>query len=449
MNTNRMTSGSPAKHIFKFAIPLMLGNVFQQMYTFADTAVVGKALGVNALAALGATEWMIFLVMGAIQGITHGFSVFISQSFGSREEKKLKKSVINSYLLSGGIAVLFTVAGQIIIIPALHILNAPPEVFPMAKSYLRIIYAGIPVSVAYNMLAAVLRALGDSRTPLKAITISSVCNVLLDICFVLFFHWGILGAALATVIAEVISAGYCFLAVRKIDVLKFRADEIAFDRRVMCEELKLGVPIGLQNIITAAGGLAVQSIINGFGVLFIAGYTAANKLYGLLEIPASSYGYTMSTFSGQNAGAGRNDRIKKGLAACLVISIGTALLMSCIMLFAGENIVSCFLSGERENVLYTTYIACDFLTILAVFFPLLYILYTLRGCIQGLGNSTLPMVSSFIQLVMRLLCALFLTKILGEYGVFWGEILAWAGADILLLGGFIAGPDLGLAKSSE
>lgn len=436
INTKSMAEGNLAKLILAFAVPLMLGNIFQQLYTFVDTVVVGKALGVNALAALGATEWMIFFVMGGIQGLTHGFSIVIAQLFGKQDFAGLKKAVICAALLSVLFTIAFTILGQLLLLPALHVLNVPGELLPMAEEYLRIIYLGIPINFAYNLMSAILRALGNSQTPLKAITISSLCNGVMDICFVMVFHWGIRGAALATVIAEVISVIYCFSVLRNIQLLKLHKSDFQIEKSIILQELKLGLPLGLQNTITAAGGLVVQSIINSFGVIFIAGYTAAIKLYGLLEIPASSYGYAMSTFSGQNAGAGLYHRVKKGLYTCMIICVFTAVIMSCIMLVGGDFLVSCFLTGNLESVGGAAKIAHDFLFILAMFFPLLYLLYTLRGCIQGLGNSVFPMASSFVQLVMRVGCAVFLTKVVGEYGVFWGEIFAWAGAGLLLLFGF-------------
>lgn len=436
MRTKNMTSASPAKLILGFAVPLMLGNVFQQLYTFVDTMVVGKVLGVNALAALGATEWLIFLVIGAIQGLTHGFSIIIAQHFGKDDHERLRSAVLCSIVLCIIFTAAFTLLGQILIIPALHGLNTPPELFQMAVDYLQIIYIGIPIHFAYNMMAAILRALGNSKAPLRAITISSICNGLMDILFVAFFHRGIQGAAAATVIAEMISVIYCLGMIARIDILKCKR-RVHLDREILMDELKLGVPLGIQNTITAAGGLVVQSVINSFGVIFIAGYTAANKLYGLLEIPASAYGYTMSTFSGQNFGAGLYKRIKKGLAACTIICIVTSFIMSIIMLTAGDFIVSCFITGNMNSVTGTRIIAHDFLFILAIFFPLLYILYTLRGCIQGLGNSVFPLASSIVQLAMRMGCAIILTKIIGEYGVFWGEVFAWIGADILLFSGFL------------
>lgn len=461
IESNRMTAGSPAKHILKFAFPLMFGNVFQQLYTIVDTAVVGKALGVNALAALGTTEWMIFFVVGAIQGITHGFSVIVAQRFGNKEEEGVRAAALCASVLTLIFAVIFVAAGLCLISPVLKIIRVPEEIYGMAKEYLRIIYGGIPITFVYHMMAAVLRAVGNSKVPLKAIAISSVCNIFLDIYFVIYMRQGIVGAAWATIMAQMISVFYiigfgCQVLEkpgcrkggwRKKGKLgrRFFGD---IRKKDLLEELRMGLPLGVQNMVTALGGLAVQAMINSFGVLFIAGYTAAVKLYGLLEIPASSYGYAMSVFAGQNVGAGEKARVKRGLFSGIVIGTVSALVMSAIMIGAGDKIVACFISAGNEpgavaavgalaadsveSVVQTIKIAYDFLVLLAIFFPMLYILYIARGCVQGLGNSLLPVVSSFMQLLMRIGGAYVLAGIIGEYGVFWGEILAWAGADAIL-----------------
>lgn len=333
MQTKDMTSGSPAGLILRFALPLMLGNVFQQFYTFVDTMVVGQALGVKALAALGAAEWLTFLMFGLVQGLVQGFSLVMARQFGAGDDKGLKKAVAGAVWLSLGAAVLFTALGQLMLRPVLQLLRTPAEIIDLTLIYLRILYASLPVAFAYNLLAALLRALGNSKTPLQAMTLSSFCNIALDLLFVFGFGWGIQGAAAATVLAQLLAACFCFVKLRGSGLFSLGNKEYYPDRDVIKEQLKLGLPMGLQNMITAMGGLIVQSVINGFGVLFIAGYTAANKLYGLLEIAASSYGYAMSTYSGQNMGAARYDRIGKGLRAANLIGAATALLMSAIMVF--------------------------------------------------------------------------------------------------------------------
>lgn len=432
MQTKDMTSGSPAGLILRFALPLMLGNVFQQFYTFVDTMVVGQALGVKALAALGAAEWLTFLMFGLVQGLVQGFSLVMARQFGAGDDKGLKKAVAGAVWLSLGAAVLFTALGQLMLRPVLLLLRTPTEIIDLTLIYLRILYASLPVAFAYNLLAALLRALGNSKTPLQAMTLSSFCNIALDLLFVFGFGWGIQGAAAATVLAQILAACFCCVKLRGSGLFSLGNKEYYPDRDVIKEQLKLGLPMGLQNMITAMGGLIVQSVINGFGVLFIAGYTAANKLYGLLEIAASSYGYAMSTYSGQNMGAARYDRIGKGLRAANLIGAATALLMSAIMVFLGKPVLGCFLTGDSVTVEGAMRIGYYFLLVLAVFFPFLYILYVTRSCIQGMGNSLLPMISSIVQLVMRTGCALLLPALIGESGVFYGEVCAWLGADLLL-----------------
>lgn len=432
MQTKDMTSGSPAGLILRFALPLMLGNVFQQFYTFVDTMVVGQALGVKALAALGAAEWLTFLMFGLVQGLVQGFSLVMARQFGAGDEKGLKKAVAGAVWLSLGAAFLFTALGQLMLRPVLLLLRTPAEIIDLTLIYLRILYASLPVAFAYNMLAALLRALGNSKTPLQAMTLSSFCNIALDLLFVFGFGWGIQGAAAATVLAQILAACFCCVKLRGSGLFSLGNKEYYPDREVIREQLKLGLPMGLQNMITAMGGLIVQSVINGFGVLFIAGYTAANKLYGLLEIAASSYGYAMSTYSGQNMGAARYDRIGKGLRAANLIGAATALLMSAIMVFLGKPVLGCFLTGDSVTVEGAMRIGYHFLLVLAFFFPFLYILYVTRSCIQGVGNSLLPMISSIVQLVMRTGCALLLPALIGESGVFYGEVCAWLGADLLL-----------------
>ena len=432
MQTKDMTTGSPAGLILRFALPLMLGNVFQQFYTFVDTMVVGQALGVKALAALGAAEWLTFLMFGLVQGLVQGFSLVMARQFGAGDDKGLKKAVAGAVWLSLGAAVLFTALGQLMLRPVLLLLHTPAEIIDLTLIYLRILYASLPVAFAYNLLAALLRALGNSKTPLQAMTLSSFCNIALDLLFVFGFGWGIQGAAAATVLAQLLAACFCCVKLRGSGLFSLGNKEYYPDRDVIKEQLKLGLPMGLQNMITAMGGLIVQSVINGFGVLFIAGYTAANKLYGLLEIAASSYGYAMSTYSGQNMGAARYDRIGKGLRAANLIGAATALLMSAIMVFFGKPVLGCFLTGDSVTVEGAMRIGYHFLLVLALFFPFLYILYVTRSCIQGMGNSLLPMISSIVQLVMRTGCALLLPALIGDSGVFYGEVCAWLGADLLL-----------------
>lgn len=432
-NTDMMTYGSPAKKIFFFSVPLIMGNVFQQLYTFFDTIIVGKMIGLDALAAVGTTEWLSFLMFGMIQGITQGFSVYISQKYGAGDDKSVRRGVSNAIYLSLISAVIFMMIGQILIKPLLEVLRTPKEIMEMSKSYLSVLYFGVPVSFMNNLFSAILRAFGNSKTPLMAMAVSSVVNIIFDYAFVRLCQNGVMGVALATVFAQIISTLICLYKLKGYTILKFEKRDSVFRTEICKVQLKLGVPMGIQNIITSIGGLVVQSVVNGFGVIFIAAYTAATKLYGLLETAASSYSYAVSTYVGQNYGARKIVRVRSGLKAASFIGIVTAWLMSVIMLFGGKGILGLFIGGEIENVGKAIEIGYEYLKILAVFFPLLYLLYIWRACLQGLGDTISPMASSFMQLVMRVSCALFLTEYIGQRGVFWGEIFAWLAAGIFLI----------------
>ena len=432
-----MTKGKPSVLLLRFSLPLVLGNIFQQFYTFADTLIVGQKLGVHALAALGATEWLSFLMFGFIQGLTQGFSINVSKYFGEENEDLVQQSIFHALIASIGTALLFTLLGQVMIAPVLRLLRTPEELFEMAALYIGILYLGIPIAFAYNMFAALLRAFGNSGAPLRAMTIASFSNVALDLLFVMVFEMGIKGAAYATLLAQAIAALYCITAFWRIEQARVKKDNAKWNVRILSEQIKLGVPMGVQNIITAAGGLVVQSVVNGFGILFLAGYTAANKLYGLLEIAASSYGYAISTYTAQNIGAGRKERIRTGLVSALRIGTITAYMMSLIMVVFGKPILGLFITDTQVEIAEAIRLGYRFLWILAVFFPLLYAVYIIRSCIQGMGNSVMPMLSSLVQVVMRVFCAVILTKIIGSTGVFWGEIMAWLGADIFLATVFV------------
>ena len=374
-----MTKGTPAKLILSFAFPLMAGNVFQQLYTFVDTLIVGQKLGIQALAAMGATEWLCFVMYGFVQGITQGCSVIISRYFGEKQREQVQQSVFTAYIIAAIMAVLFVGVGQALLYPALKFLQTPPEILKMAYTYLKILYTGIPITFAYNILAAILRAFGNSRAPLTAMIIASLSNIVLDVWFVIVLGWDIRGAAYGTLAAQMLAAAYCAVVIRNIEDARIGKQYRKLEIQSLKEQLRLGIPMGLQNIITAMGGLVVQSVINGFGILFIAGYTAANKLYGLLEIAASSYGYALSTYTAQNVGAGEKQRIKKGFTDAILIGIVTGMLMSLIMLAFGKPILQLFVSETEVMVQEAIRIGYHFLCILVKFQRFFY--FWIRFCI--------------------------------------------------------------------
>lgn len=427
-----MTSGSPGKLIMAFAVPLMLGNIFQQLYTMVDTMVVGQIVGVEALAALGAADWLVWLVLGLASGMTQGFSILVSQYYGADNLEKLRKAVALSYVLTGILAVVVLAVSQLVVHRVMLFLNTPADIIDMSMLYLRIVFCGIPVIAAYNILAAVLRAMGNSRSPLTAMIVAALINVCLDLLFVAVLGWGIAGAAAATVIAQGFSAVYCFGVLRKLDILSLTKKDFRPDARLSGRLLQLGAPIAVQNMIISIGGLVVQYVVNGFGFLFVAGFTATNKLYGLLELAAISYGYAITTYVGQNLGAGEIRRIKKGITSGTVMAVITSLAVGIIMVIAGRGILSLFVSGEPEQVTQVLNIAYKYLFIMSVCLWVLYLLYVFRSAIQGLGNTVIPLISGIVEFMMRIGAALLLPRWIGQNGIFYAEISAWTGAAVLL-----------------
>ena len=432
-----MTEGSPSKLIITFALPLMVGNIFQQLYTVIDTMVVGRALGVSALAALGATNWLNWLFSGLVQGFAQGFSILMAQEFGSGNYKRLRKVIFNSLILSVICSLLILVISQACAHPILTLLHTPDDIMDNSLLYLRIIFLGMPVIMAYNLSASILRSLGDSKTPLHAMIAASITNIVLDLIFVLIFHWGIAGAAIATLLAQLLSSVYCFYFIRRIEILKTAKEELVMEKAICGKLLLLSSPIAFQNTVIFIGGMIVQSVVNSFGVLFIAGFTATNKLYGILESAATSYGYSMSTYAGQNLGAGNIKRIRKGVRSAMLIALATSFTISFIMLLLGRYILTWFLSGDPAQIEAALEIAYHYLAIMSLFLSTLYLLYIIRSTLQGTGDTFMPFVSGIAEFVMRVGAALILPRFLGQDGIFYAEILAWIGADVILLGAYI------------
>ena len=432
-NTQIMTEGRPWKLILGLALPLMFGNIFQQLYTVMDTLIVGRVLGVHALAALGASDWLNWMILGLVTGITQGFCILAAQKFGAGKTEELKETVGASVTLSAVTAIVIEILSQILVLPRLKLLDTPSDILPMALLYLRILFAGIPIVMTYNLLASLLRALGDGRTPLYAMVVASVLNILLDILFVAGFHTGVGGAAAATLIAQAVAALYCLRVILRMEILRIRPSHLRPDRRLAWQLFSLGTPMAAQNTIIAVGGLVIQSIVNGFGVIFIAGYTASNKLYGILEIAATSYGYAMVTYVGQNLGAGLWQRIRQGVRHALGIALATSVVIAIAMLLTGRMLVGSFITGSPQEVLEATEIAYHYLAIMSIFLPILYLLHLYRSSLQGMGDTVLPMASGIAEFVMRTGAALTLPHILGQEGIFYAEVLAWVGADLILI----------------
>ena len=428
-----MTAGKPVALILAFAIPILAGNLLQQLYNLVDSLIVGRILGVTALAAVSASGWLDWAVLSIPMGLAQGFSIQAAQYFGANRPEELRRTVGQSILIAVFATALLEAASQLLLHPVLKWMNTPAETFSLTEGYLRIIYGGLPVVMAVNVLNGFLHALGNSRTPLAALAIASAANMLLDWFFVGYCRMGINGGACATVIAQVISALISFRTIRRLYMLHPEKKDLYPDRRMMARLIRLGVPIAFQNVIIAVGGLILQGVVNGFGFIFMAGYNAASRLQGLVEMAGASVGSAVGTFTGQNIGAGKKDRVYRGLHSSARISVGMALGIGAVMVLLGRQILSMFIQDEpslAEQVLSFGY---QFLCVMAAGLPMLYLLFVYRSTLQGLGNTVIPMISGFVELGMRVGCALLLPLFFGVWGIYTAEITAWIGAGVLLI----------------
>jgi len=436
MRVQNMTGGKPLKLILGIAMPLMLGNVFQQLYTVVDASIVGKGIGVAALAALGASDWFNWLCLGVASGFTQGFTIPMAQAFGAEDYDELRKNVASSIILSVLCAIVLTAGSLLLINPVLDLLGTPMDIRPMAVDYLTVLFSGLPVVMAYNLMAGILRSLGDGKSPLLAMIVASLVNIALDVLFVMGFGWGVASAAAATIIAQVCSCIFCLIRLRRLDILKLKRSDFEVLLSRYSNLVRMGLPIMMQNTIISVGGMIVQSVVNPLGVAFIAGYTATNKLYGILEMAAGSYGYAMTTYTGQNLGAKKVARIRKGVNTGLIVGVLTSLIIALFMFLFGRQIVTAFIDTASEGAADAIRIACEYLWTMSALLPVLYVLHIYRSSLQGMGNTVVPMLSGFAEFVMRTAAALLLPGLIGYWGVFWGEVLAWAGADLILVPGY-------------
>ena len=431
-----MTSGNPAKLIFTFAIPLMLGNMFQQFYTVTDTVIVSRGLGVQALAALGSVDWYVYLILGIIQAITQGFAILVAQRFGAGDEAALRRAYWQALIMSVLFGALLTVLSIVSVFPAMPLLQVPMEIRPMARTYVLILFAGVPAQMLLNFTASMLRALGNSRTPLQAMIVSSVMNIALDLLFVLVFHWGVAGAAAATVMAQLMAGAWCTKTMLSIPAFSLRRKDGSAreaEAGLRMQMMRLSSPLILQNFLISVGGIIVVHVVNGLGVNFIAGYTATNKLYGMLEGAGIAYGFAMVTYIGQNYGAQRWDRIRKGYKAAMLIGFATSALISIVMIILGHQIGEIFLPGATADVLEARKTAYQYLVIMAAGLPILYVLHVTRSTLQGLGDTVTTMASGIAEFVMRTFMALVVSRFLGGTSIMYGEVAAWLGADLVLV----------------
>ncbi len=428
--TMDMTQGSPGKLILRFGLPLLFGNVLQQLYNFVDTVVVGRGAGLNALAAVGATGSINFLVLGFIIGLTQGVSILSAQYFGARDQHSLKRAITMSALLCLGGVVILTIVSVLGARSLLAWMNTPDQILEQATLYIQIIFIGSIASTAYNFFSGILRALGDSKHPLTAMIIAFFVNTILDILFVITFHMGVAGAAWATVIAQAFSAVYCFVCLRRIEWLDLHREDWKWDGKMFLHSTKLSLPVALMNSITAVGVMILQIAINGFGSLYVAGYAAASKVIVILEQISSTFGFAAGTYAGQNLGAGKVERIVHGVRAANGIVLAMNVSAAVLCLLFGHSLMHMMMGNED---LEAVAIATHSLQILSIFMVFLGGLWVYRSSLQSMGDTLWPMVSGILEFTSRLVFVLWLPSIFGFTGILLAESSAWLSAMIMLM----------------
>ncbi len=433
--TKDMTSGSPVKMILLFALPILAGNVLQQLYSLVDSLIIGRLLGVTALTAVSASGWLDWAVLSVPMGLAQGYSIHAAQCFGGKRFDELKKTVAQSYLISAAATVALEAASQLLLHPVLVWMNSPDETIRMTENYLRIIYAGLPVVMCLNVFSGFLHALGNSRTPLIALACSTAVNILLDWWFVGPLGMGTNGGACATVAAQAVSALICLAAVRRIPELRRGRKDWRPDRAIVRKLARLGFPIASQNLIISLGGLILQGVVNAFGFLFMAGYNAAARFQGVIEIAGAALGSAAGTFIGQNCGAGKMDRVRSGLRRSAQIGFALAVLVGLAMVAFGRPLLSLFIREEAGVSAKVMEIGYDFLRVMAAGLPMLYLLFVYRSALQGLGDTVVPMASGLVELALRVGAVLLLPALIGYWGVYLSEIAAWIGAGLFLIAG--------------
>ena len=417
------TSGSPSKHILRFFWPLLLTSTLQQVYNFVDMYIVGQGLGDNAFASVGNMGSLFFLIVGFSLGLANGFGVLIAQSFGGKRFDELRHRVAGTVSLAAVMSVILTL-GSVLFLPfALKLLNTDPVLMKDCLTYGYIIFGGLTTSICYNVSSAILRALGDSRTPLRAIFISSVTNLILDSFFIFILKTGVEGAAAATVLSQLISSLVCILRLRKIEIVKLKRSDFNNGRKIYLDLFRNGLPMAFMNSITAVGCMVVQHFINRYGVDYTTAYSACCKYLNLFMNPAATAGNAMSAFTSQNYGARKFDRIRQGLKVCLTISFVTYVLLGSLMTFFPEPLIRFFISGDES-----VRIACEFMPICGVTIIVVDCLFVVRNGVQGMGDPVLPMWSGVIEMVLRIVAISVLIGTIGFRAAAIAEVCAWTGA---------------------
>lgn len=425
-----MTKGSPVKMILMFALPMLAGNVFQQLYNIVDSIVVSHGVGVGAFASVGCTSSMNFFIIGFVMGLCQGFSILISQYFGAEDLVYLRKSVAMSIYLAVISVILVAVLAVSFSKAILTLMQTPDIYMADAVLYSRIVYGCIGCMVFYNLTSSILRALGDSRTPLVAIIISCFANIGLDLLFVFVFHWGVAGAAVATALAQMIAMGFNLYRMRGIPQLKLSKENFTIDLSLIKSMVLIGLPMAFQNSVTALGVMTLQSSVNRLGAIYTVAYASGCKIVNIIQQPNATFGMTMATYVGQNLGAKQYGRIREGVRKCIWINIVICTIL-CVSMFLFAGSVSEYLieGGDAGAIAGST----EYIIVLSCFLWVLGLLWPYRSALQGMGRTIVPMISGGLELVLRISLVLTLPLIFGFRGVMAAEISAWMGATLMII----------------
>ncbi|WP_461214074.1 MATE family efflux transporter [Lacticaseibacillus sp. GG6-2] len=426
-----LTKGKPLKLVVLFAIPLLIGNVFQQLYSFTDALIVGRIIGKNALAAVGATGSLTFLIIGFAQGTTEGFSVLTAQAFGAQDEQGVRKSFGVSIWLSLILTIVLTIMSVTLTRPLLAVMRTPSEIIDQAVAFMRVIFIGLGAAMGFNLLGNMMRALGDSRTPLIFLSLATVVNIALELLFILSFHRGVAGAAWATVLAQLFSILLCWLFIKRhVPLLVIHRSDLRFDWQTIGHHLRVGLPMGFSTSIIALGAVVLQVMLNTLGTDAVAAYTAAGRIDQLAILPASSFGMAIATYAAQNLGAREYGRLRRGVHQTLLLNVSVSAVVGIVIILFSKPLVNLFLGPNQPAV---TALAQTYFHYNASMYWLLAILFTMRSFLQGLGMTMVPTVAGLFELAMRAFAGVVLIVHLGFAGAAMANPLAWIGSVFVLI----------------
>ena len=429
-NVRDMTVGSPARNILYFALPLVLGYVLQHLYQVVDAAIVGRWVGVEGLAAVGASSSIMFLFLGFCNGACAGFSVPVAQAFGAKEYSLMRQYVANAIRIGIWISVLLTIPICVLCSPILRLVNVPDDIFHQAWIYLMLQFLGIPLAIAYNLLAGFIRSLGNSKEPFYFLLVSSATNIILDLIFVIVFRWGVFGAGFATLISQIVSASLCYsFIIRQMKMLIPVGEERRYDSDHVTHLLNNGIPMGLQFSITGIGVIMLQSANNALGTMYVAAFTASMRVKYVFTTVFENIGVAMATYCGQNIGARRLDRVKSGLKSATGIMLVYFVITFAVIFPFSDEMMALFVDPSQRQIID---LASQYMRISNYFYPVLGMLTIFRYSIQGLGYSTLSLMSGVMEMLARCAVSIWMVPAMGFMGVCLGDPAAWCAADLFL-----------------